>query len=208
MSKTLVLEYDDLTFLDPENCLLQIEELVRRHPDIKLSFFTVPMMRGAPLSHNMEWCNSIRQHIYNENVCLGVHGLMHSQEEFKHLSYTEAALRLRFAEAVFETADLPFERVFRGPHWGLNQESLNAISDAEYTHLYNHEDYRSLNAESMKVVYYNWNLKDNTPDGEEETIIAHGHTHNVCKNGIEETLDKVSKFIDDYRPEFKFINEV
>ena len=202
----LVLEYDDLTFMDPENCLPQINELVRRHPNIKLSFFAVPMMRGIPLTHDMEWCRCIRQHVYNGNVCLGVHGLTHTQEEFKHLDYTEAALRLRFAEAVFETAALPFVRVFRGPHWGLNQETINAIADAEFTHLYNHEDYMGLRTGGMHAVYYNWNLKDDPP--EREMLVAHGHTHNVCQNGIEETLDKVSKFIDYYRPEFKFINEV
>ena len=101
--RELILEYDDLHFQSPENCIEQIDELVRRHSGIKLSFFTVPMLRGVPLSHDMSWCSRIRKHIDNGNVCLAHHGLIHTPEEFKHLDQTECILRLKFSKSIFET---------------------------------------------------------------------------------------------------------
>jgi len=203
--KEIVLEYDDLTHLDPENCLDQIDELVRRHPNIKMSFFTVPMMRGVPLTHNLDWCSKIRKHIDNGNVCLAYHGLLHNPEEFKSIDKTECLLRLKFGRSIFETCKLPAAKVFRGPHWGMCTQAVEALEEEEFTHLYNHKDYLHLLSDRMKVVYYNWNLKDEAP--EIDTLVTHGHTHNVCENGIEQTMDKVSAFIDANNPHFKFVDE-
>lgn len=206
MERTLVLEYDDLTHLAPENCIDTIDELVARHPTIKLSFFTVPMMRGVPLSHDMLWCSRIRKHIDNGNVTLAHHGLVHTPEEFKHLDQTECTLRLKFSKSIFDTCKLPVAKVFRGPHWGICDEAVKALECEGFTHLYNHTDYKHLTSDVLKMVYYNWNLKDEPSD--DDTLVTHGHTHNVCSNGILETLDKVSRFIDHANPVFKFVDEL
>lgn len=206
MSKTLVLEYDDLTHLAPENCLSQIDELISRHPNIKISFFTVPMMRGVPLSNDPNWCARIRKHVDNGNVCLAYHGFLHTSEEFKTLDKAECELRLRFGESVFKTCNLPASKVFRGPHWGLSVAAVEALEKLDFTHLYNHEDYRHLVSEKLTSVYYNWNLKDDPP--EDDFLVTHGHTHDVCQNGIKQTLDKVSRFIDSNDVTYKFVYEV
>jgi len=208
-SKTLVLEYDDFHFLEPENCLREVEDLVNLFPNIKISFFCPPVLRGIPLFKNLDWCDKVRPFIDSGNVCLARHGLTHDQEEFKNLDLHEALFRLRVGDAAHEFAKLPFVKVFRGPHWGLNDDALKALVEQEYTHLYSHEDYRELDEEyagRIKVKYYNWNLKDEAPD--ENLLITHGHTHNVCSNGIEETLEKVISFLDKVKPEYKFVNEV
>lgn len=204
--KEIILEYDDLTHLNPENCIAQIDELVARHPKIKISFFTVPMMRGVPLSHDMAWCSRISKHIDNGNVTLAYHGLLHTPEEFKNLDKVECELRIRFATSIFNTCKLPVVKVFRGPHWGISDQAIKALEELEFTHLYNHTDYGHLASDKLKITYYNWNLKDDSPD--DAILITHGHTHNVCENGIAETLDKVSKFIDEHNPSFKFVDEL
>ena len=96
--------------------------------------------------------------------------------------------------------------MFRGPHWGISDEAIRALECEGFTHLYSHTDYKHLTSDTLKMVYYNWNLKDEPPDS--DSLVAHGHTHNVCGNGISETLDKVSRFIDHVSPIFKFVNEL
>jgi len=208
-SKTLVLEYDDLHFLEPEDCLPQIQELVRTFPDIKISFFCPPLLRGTPIYKNMEWCAEVRKLIESGNVCLARHGLTHEPEEYKNLDYHDCSFRLGVGDAAHQFAKLPFVKVFRGPHWGLCDSALRALVEAEYTHLYNHEDYRELGERyksQINIKYYNWNLKDDAPD--EEMLITHGHTHDVCGNGIEETYDRLVSFLDKNKPTYKFVDEV
>ena len=52
--------------------------------------------------------------------------------------------------------------------------------------------------DNNKVIYYNWNLKDEAPV--ETLLVAHGHTHNVCQNGINETMHRIKKFIREQKP--------
>jgi len=218
----LVLEYDDLHFLPPENCMETIDKLVERFPDIKLSFFSIPYLRGFPVYADPEFCDKLRDHISNGNVSLAVHGLHHNQEEFKMYSYDQAYAALHMAESIFEEAKLPYRKVFRGPHWGLCDDSVKAMVKRNYTHLYSHEDYLELGESyqgKIKVLYYNWNLADEAPLEEgllnkliakiaPKTIIAHGHTHDTCSNGIAETFDKVCSYIENNDVNFKFVHEV
>jgi hypothetical protein len=207
--KTLVLEYDDLHFLQPEDCLDQITKFINLFPSIKISFFCPPFLRSVPLFKDSDWCSKIRKFIESGNVCLARHGLAHDQEEFKHLDFDDALFRLKIGDAVHAVAKLPYVKVFRGPHWGISSTSMEALLESGYTHLYNHQDYEKLGEQyksQIKVEYYNWNLKDEAPD--DSFLITHGHTHNVCSNGIEETFERVVSFIDTEKPEFKFVNEV
>jgi calcineurin-like phosphoesterase family protein len=212
-----VLEYDDLHFMEPENCIETIDRFVERYPDIKISFFTIPFLRGFPINGNEQWAERIREHIKNNNVRLALHGLHHTPEEFKFFNYDQSIACLTMAESLFNEADLPFVKVFRGPHWGLCEGAVNALIRMKYTHLYNHEDYRELGdsvKNKIKVKYYNWNLTDEPPERgfldsiAGKPIITHGHTHDVCGNGIGETFDKVCNFIDNNNVDFKFVNEV
>lgn len=204
--KTLVLEFDDLHWSGAEDCLNNIAYLVAKVPDIKMSFFTIPFLRLQELRENEMWCWHIREYIKSNNIRLAVHGLVHTSEEFKHVSYDTAYDNLNIAEKIFEAADLPVSYVFRGPHWGMNEDTLLALEDRGYTHLYNHKDYSHLKSDILDVIYYNWNLKDSAPD--DDLLIAHGHTHNVCGNGIQESTDKILAYIEKEKPEFKFVDEI
>lgn len=207
MVKTLVLEYDDLHWLNPENCISDIERFVSFIPNIKLSFFTPILLRHSPLWGDEAWLNKIKGFIESKNVELAVHGLFHTQEEFKSLSKSVAIHRLKIAFEFSKKYNVPIAKVFRGPHWGLNSDAVQALNELGFTHLYNHTDYKHLESDfNGKVIYYNWNLKDPAPP--DDLLIAHGHTHDVCQNGIHQTFDKVMDFINSNEVEFKFVSEV
>lgn len=206
--KTLILEYDDFHWKRPEDCLDTIYKFVEKFPQIKISLFTTPLHSRLGIFEAENWCNKVRELINQNNICLAVHGTYHHQEEFKHKSVGEAVINLKKSEHEFEISRLPFVKVFRGPHWGISQNTYDALKQLNYTHVYTHQDYKQL-AESnsdIKNIFYNWNLKDEAPN--EDFLIGHGHTHNVCGNGIRETFDRVCKFIDSNDVEFKFVNDV
>ena len=205
----LVLEFDDFHWKYPENCLLEIEYLVKRFPNVRLSLFCTPALAGNELYRNTEWCDKVRYYINLGNIRLGVHGLYHSQEEFKFLDRITTQLYLNTAISIFERANLPFTKCFRGPHWGLNENTIKALNGLEFTHLYSHPDYKQL--ESLfkgKVVYYNWNLKDNSPNPEDTLVIGHGHTHNVCQNGINESMYRLIDVLESNKYQTIFIDDV
>lgn len=203
--KTLTLEYDDFHWKSPENCLDFIEKQVKKYPDIKFSLFTSFMYQGFDIKDNLDWVSRVTKLIDSNNIRICVHGLYHTQEEFKYVTYDEAMSKL-----LYIVAQSPFfyDKVFRGPHWGLNVAAVSALNDMGYTHLYNHEDYKFLEGHfNGKTVYYNWNLKDEPPK-DIIKVVAHGHTHPVCSNGMEETWHKVEAFIKEHNPYFTFASEV
>lgn len=209
ISKTnLVLEFDDFHWRQPENCLKEIEYLISKFPDIKLSFFCTPALGGIYLDENTNWCNTVKFYIDSGNIRLGVHGLYHNTEEFKYLDYSSAHRHLEIALAIFNKSNLPVTKCFRGPHWGLNENAIHALNALNFTHLYSHNDYKHLEYFfEGKVVYYNWNLKDEISEIP-NLIIGHGHTHNVCQNGISESIPKIVKALESGKYKTVFIDDV
>lgn len=199
----LILEYDDFHWDSPENCLDTIYKFVGKYPRIKITLFTPTALRGKRLSQNKLWCIEVSK---IKQIKLAAHGHLHNQEEFKDLSYHEAIEKLEAIDVDFKYAGLEYLKVFRGPHWGINYPVLKALEDFGYTHLYNHSNYEFLRSERLQIVYYNWNLAENSPTG--KLVIAHGHTHNVCNNGIVPTFDKVCNYIDEFNPIFEFADYI
>lgn len=192
--KKLILEFDDFHPNPEVNCLSEVKKLVADFPTVKLNMFTVAKYNGKPLSLYTEWCDEVRGLIESGNLILAIHGLTHRALEFKHLTKHQAKSDILEAESILKDANLPFVKVFRGPYWGINGASIEALVELEYTHLYSHRDYLDLTnqyADQIKVVIYNWNLKDSFGIFENETesdiIVGHGHTHSpCCGNGIQE----------------------
>lgn len=202
----MLLEYDDYHWKSPENCLSTIHRFVERYPSIKITLFTVPFHSHLPLQSNVQWCKDTRKLIQSNNIRLAPHGLLHSQQEFLHTNYKKTIDKLGQIKLYFNRAGLDYIKVFRGPHWGINPEAYSALKDSGYTHIYSHEDYNHIRLDGIQTVVYNWNLKDEPRDL--PLLIGHGHTHNVCGNGIEETFDRVCSSIDKYNPQFIFADEV
>ena len=204
--KKLVLDFDDFHWSSPENCIDTIDSIVSACSNAKLSFFTVAKLQGRPLDQNPDWTARVRSHIEAGNICLGVHGLLHTRKEFKDKTYDEAIRDIREAERHFGRAELPFQKVFKGPHWGINEATYKALSELGYTHVYTHPDYANLSHPAIKNVFSNWNLKDKYRDVA-ETMTGHGHTHNVCGNGIAQVMHRVIE-ASQKGCEHRFIHEI
>jgi len=211
----LILEFDDLNPHPEVNCILVIDQLIQRYPNIILNFFTIPNYLGtSPLYNDKEWCKKIRKYIDSGNINLCVHGCYHTQEEFKHLNYVDAHKCLLYGLNVFKYSGLPVARVFRGPHWGINHETFMALRALNFTHVYSHISYAALNQsweDEIKVVYYNWNLKDNFGIFENppnDVIVAHGHTPDVCGNGIGQSHNRICNALDSNSFEFLRVQDI
>jgi predicted deacetylase len=205
--KTLIIDFDDYHWRDPENCLNTLRLLIEEIPEIKISLFTIPNLDNQYLSKDERWCHETKKLIYSDNICLGVHGYTHTPLEFENLSYQDAKHAIQLAEAEFTFAKLPFAKVFKGPHWGLAEPTLRALEVLKYTHIFTHEDYRYLEKQTtLQNVFYNWNLKDEPKKFKEmpPIITAHGHTHNVCNNGITEIAFRLVEFIGENRQNINF----
>ena len=124
----LILEYDDFCDQSPENCLNFIEKCVEEIPKIKFNLFTVPKTRGFEIK-DPSWISRVKNLISNKNISICVHGLFHTTEEFKFLSKKEAIFRLKTAMNIFEKNNIDFLKVFRGPQWGINEYTFEALID-------------------------------------------------------------------------------
>lgn len=203
----IILEFDDLNPDHDVDCLPVIQKLADQFPKIVLNFFTVPVYNSTQLPDYVGWCKKIRSYIESGNVVLGTHGTYHKFKEYGLYDYNQSIENLTHSHKIFTEAKLPFVKCFRGPYWALCENSVRALIDMGYTHLYSHKEYTALNekySDQIKIVYYNWNLKDSWPKLENplesDIIVAHGHTskypHLSCGNGIWECYNKICDFID------------
>lgn len=199
----IILEFDDFHPEASVNCLDSVEFLIKKYPKIVINLFTIPCYLSQPLYDSKYWCSSVAEHISNKNICLGVHGFMHTQEEFARKTYETAYSSLMNAHEIFEKSGLKFSKVFRGPHWGICGPSMEAITYCKYTHIYSHIKHKNITdryCNEIKVIHYNWNLKDNFGEYENEPVgnicVAHGHTGNVCGNGIRESMNRITTGLD------------
>lgn len=189
--KNIIIDFDDLHYRHPENCLQTIQYLVDRNDKIKLLFFTIPYLDRLEIGNDDPFCKKLRKYIDSGHIQLAIHGTYHSSEEFKSLDYENARMKISLSERLMKEADLPFIKVFKGPHWGLNKSTIDVLMDRCYQAVFNHEDYKNLEVAGIDFKYYNWNLKDDYVAPTDRLVIAHGHTHNVCGNGIQEIADKL-----------------
>lgn len=209
---SLVLEYDDFCDQKPEDCLDFVEEKLRETPEIKITFFTVPAMRGRPIYRD-EWVKRVKALIDSDNIRLAIHGCMHVQEEMKFLTYEQTVQRIAVSEKILNDLGLPFIKVFRPPHWTPGRDLHRALVNSGYSHWYNHEKHADMTDTALSFacqpIYSNFNLKDPVPKTWDlKYMIAHGHTHDVCENGIEQTWDKVLTINNRFEPQYLFADQI
>lgn len=211
----ILFEFDDLNPHPNVDCLPIIKKLVEKYPSIVLNFFTVPCYEGMYLYDNKEWLEELKSYVELGNVNLAVHGTRHSVLEYKNKTREEALKSLSESYSVFDIAKLPVDKVFRAPYWAISEGTIRALIDLGYTHLYSHKEYEELNnqfADKIKIVYYNWNLRDEWPKLENpltsNIIVAHGHTSKYgnlsCGNGIWDAYYKICVFMNN-NPDVEFL---
>lgn len=212
-ARRIILDFDDLHWSAPENCLDTIQRLVAEVPTVKMNFFTVPKLRNRPLSQNNWWCREIRKYIDSGHVMLSVHGLLHDHLEFESIAQPLAKQKIKEGLKLFEEAELPVHRIFKGPNWGINAATVRALAELEFEGLFTHP---TIHADLVPLIEelgmwarpYDLNLADSidsAPDKKE--IITHGHTHNVCSNGILQVAHKIRDLANNPKYTFAFIGE-
>ncbi len=208
------LEFDDLHPNPEVDCLEIAEELLQKHPSLILNFFVPTNYEGVPLSSNKEWCGRLRTLVDAGRICLGVHGLNHNIE-FGNISYQEAVSSIIASESILNSVGLSYAKVFRGPYWLICGPTIDALIDLGYTHLYSHHSYDQLNdlyKDKIKIVIYNFNLAHEWSNMENKMMsdlcVIHGHTHNVCGNGIQESYNKLCNILDNTDLNFLRLDQV
>lgn len=210
-----LIELDDLHPNLEVDCLEIAEDLLQKYPSLILNFFVPANYGGVPLSYNREWCGRLRTLVDVGRICLGVHGHLHSPEEFKHKSYQDAVTSIIASESILNSVSLSYGKVFRGPYWGLCGPTIDALINLGYTHLYSHANYDQLNdlyKDKIKIVKYNFNLAHEWPSMENnmssDICVIHGHTHNVCGNGIQESYNKLCEILDNTDANFLRLDQI
>lgn len=194
----IILEFDDFHHDKSVNCIDSIYALTERYPNVIINLFTIPCYNSSPLYESVNWCSEVASLIRSKNLCIGVHGLFHTQEEFANKTFQDAHESLVRAHEILEKSNIEYTKVFRGPHWGICQSTIAALIDHEYRYIYSHKKHSNLTniySDKINFVYYNWNLKDNFGTFENSLsnniCVAHGHTRDVCGNGIRESMDRI-----------------
>ena len=212
MTCRLALGFDDLHFLDPRrgyvgkefDVLAIIDRYIAICPAIKLTMFAIPALRGVEIWKHPLWCARAKRLIAQGNVRLAVHGYDHSANEFV-TTYTDARDRLRLAEDTLERAGLAYSRLFRAPYWQLSDDAIAALETGRWIVCPNSRAPRIKTR--SPTLYWTWNLSEDAP-APSGTVVGHGHTTDACGNGMAQVIDRVARFVERYRPEFSFMDEV
>lgn len=205
----LIVELDDLHSHPEVNCLGFAAKKIKEWPRLLLNFFSPALYNYWQI--DSVWAKKVKELIDSNNFTLSYHGCFHTQEEFKDKNSEQAIYSIQQAKKEFDRVRLPVLNVFRGPHWGINSEVMDALGHFGITHLYIHPDQKELfdsKKRQTKSVYYNWNLADEFDENlleNKNIIVAHFHTHNVCSNGIEEAWPRFERFLTKYYNQIDFL---
>lgn len=203
----IVIDYDDFHQNPKVDCLDSLFKLRDFDSRIKITLFAVALFEGVQIGLNANWSAKVRDLIDSDTIGLAVHGLYHTQEEFKSLTKREAKEKILQAEEILNRHSFKPIKVFKGPNWGINQATYEALAELDYTHVFTHPTMTYISHPSIKNVVYTDNLKDKLVL--KDTMIIHGHTWNVCDNGIEQTLNKLREFLQGQKNViYKFGNEI
>lgn len=197
MPNKVLIDLDDYHWLAPENCLTFLESIIQIIPNCKLLLFTIPNLRDCPITQNNEWISRTISLIEKGNLRIELHGYTHEHLEFDRLNKTDTEKRIKDALAIFDDAGFPIPVAFKGPNWGICQNTIDVLSDMGFQYIYDHPKNKGLfDYKELTPIYYNWSIGDKL--NPKPVTIGHGHTHNVCGNGIRETLPSALESIHQY----------
>ena len=181
------LDYDDFSCLNHRFDLL--DKIRDRYPNFKVTMFTIPWeirlspdTKGTPItsSRYAPWVERVIEAQEEGWLDISIHGLTHSPREFEELKYQEARNRIITGQKMFANRKVNVNNLFKSPQWLSSGGTKQAVKDLGLT--------------LMNDGYYNWNLKDDMPEGD---LIAHGHVQDVMGNGMEESFFRLTKIPQD-----------
>jgi len=195
----LCLDFDDFS---PRNTNFGIlEDLKEHYPGFKVTLFTVPWDvrwgEATPITEEKykPFCEAVKK--AEGWIEIALHGLTHTvrtvrnSAEYELLDYERAKKRTMIAEKMFINRGISYAKIFKAPQWLLSAPAKKAVEDQGFT--------------VVEDGYYNWNLKDKQPKLKKGVLVAHGHIHNVCDNGLEDVAPKLMQLPTD--TEFIWLSE-
>jgi hypothetical protein len=209
---TIILEFDDLEANKPG--LDEVIRLKEHYPTLKVTFFMVPipqslLAKDLKLVDYRKWSDWVKAQDWIE-VC--PHGMTHAGFEMKYatnnrgrevlVDYDLANIYLDAVEHTFKELDLPYQKVWKSPHWETSPDALKAIWDRGYVIAC---DPNQPVPEGGPVYLYDWSIDTPYPKGQ-EIVKAHGHMYPPSSNAIGYSWRTVLQMPQD--AEFKFVSEV
>jgi len=191
--KKIVLDLDD--YCDKHNCLKDLIDLKKYLPNLKVTLFTIPKRISKELLETVKFLDWIQ---------LAIHGEYHdSNYEFARRTYDEAYGKIY-------TAFDPFFYIggFKAPGWQISKETMKALKKLGFwvavqypdDRMNGHPDGKYQPAVIKGMKYYALN------EEQEGYIKIHGHTWDVCGNGIKDIAEKLKKIPKE--TQFEFINNI
>ncbi len=181
--KPIVFDLDDLC--DKWNPWDTLHKWKERNPNGKVTMFAIPRRCSDRL---------LAQYEPLDWVELAMHGAVHTTGECLYWTAEDTVQKLN------EATSLGFINGFKAPKWLITDEVYRGLQSANWwcaDHKMNSQMYAEF-PDVPKYVYNSFTRK--TPYRS-----LHGHTHNVCDNGIDEAF---GSFCVPPERTFKFVSEV
>jgi peptidoglycan/xylan/chitin deacetylase (PgdA/CDA1 family) len=177
--RSVAFDIDD--FSDRWNCLQELMRLRERYPRFKTTLFTIPYKTDEALT------DTVKRFPWIE---LAVHGFTHEpNDEMLHLRENEIAHSLAVIDGK------TYVKGFKSPGWYISASVVNACNEKGYWVAMREED-RPFAAQCKHGYYI----------AGEKYDYWHGHSHNVCNNGLRECLHDLLRLWP-REQEFKFVSE-
>lgn len=211
MSYTIFLDVDDLEI--GKQGLEHFLNLKEHYPNLKVTFFMVPipstvLQKKTTMAQYKEWARWLKENSDWIEIC--PHGMTHSGFEMKYYSergkeklvdYETAMLYLDAVEKMFAELELPYQKIWKSPHWETSPEAYRALWDRGYTVAV---DKNQPVPNGGPVYIYSWSIDTPFPEGE-SVVKAHGHMYPPSRNAINLCLDTILTMPTDAT--FKFLSE-
>jgi hypothetical protein len=210
MKPIVTLDFHDLTF--GRKGLAEIKELKEHYPNLKVTFFTVPIPNAltekrVTVEDYHNWADWLRAQDWIE-IC--PHGMTHAPAEMlymptkrkKLVDYQTALDYLKVAEHTFAELDLPYQKIWASPFWQTSPDVYQALWDQGYIVAV---DPNQEIPTGGPVYTYNWSIDTPFPSG--STLVkGHGHMFLPSTNAVELCLEQLLEMPADAN--FKFVSEL
>ena len=207
MNQIFVLDADDLEF--GKGGFEDVLKLKEHYPKMKFTFFMTPipnilLANQSSVADYKKWTDYLKQ----DWIEICPHGLTHQGQEFfyrldqngnpKLLDYETAKLYIQAAEKTFNELGLPFQKIWKSPHWATSPEAYDAIKDMGYKIACN-----PFEPHPEDAYLYNWSYDHSI--SYRPVVKGHGHLNGNSPNVIRKCIKNLLQIPEDAT--FKFVSE-